>query len=265
MKDKDLQQLIDREFAQLEWTDTQRMHTLQQMHNKEERPIMKRKLIVTLVAAMLLLTLTSTAVAAGLNITTLQDFFDLIYVEVALEGDYQPIVIDKSAVVKPVSQRHTSALVDVQVEEMYLTNDRFYFTIRYTPKDANTLLFAPGVTSIMLDGEEKDYWDLWDHKDLMLLEPITQSIDDPRGRRDPFQLLTSDRVRDPETSAITEMFIFPEDEELTELRHRDGGTLMLNFNVFNLSNHDIERNVLYIDFPRIETIDKDPLNFTAIY
>ncbi len=264
MKDKDFQQLVDREFAQLEWTNAQRLHTLQQMH-KEERPVMKRKFSVAIIIMAILLSMSVTAVAAGVNLTTLQDFFDLIYVEAALEGNYQPIVIDESAVVKPVSQRHTSALVDVQVEEMYLTNDRFYFTIRYTPKDANTLLFASGVTSVMLDGEEKDYWDLWDHKDLTLLQPYTQSIDDPRGRRDPIQLITSQRVRDPETGAITEMFIFPEDEELTELRYRSGGTLMLNFTVDNLRNHDMEWNVLYIDFPRIETIEKDPLNFTAIY
>ncbi len=264
MKDKDFQQLVDRAFAPLEWTDAQRLHTLKKMH-KEERTVMKRKLIVTLVAAMLLLPLTGTAVAAGLNITTLKDFFDLIYAEVDLEGNYQHIGIDESAVVKPVSQRHTSALVDAQVEEMYLTNDRFYFTIRYTPKAANTLLFSSGVTSVMLDGEEKDYWDLWDRKDLLLLEPYTQSIDDPLGRRDPIQLLTSDRVRDPETGAITEMFIFTEEEELFELRSISGGTLMLNFRVFNLSNHDIEQNVLYVDFPQMEMVENDPLHFTAVY
>lgn len=260
MKDKDFQQLIDREFALLEWTDAQRMHTLRKM-NKEERPVMKRRFSVILVAALLLLTLTGTAVAAGLNITTLQDFFDRLYTEATLDV---PIVIDESGVVKPVSQRHTSALVDVQVEEMYLTNDRFYFTIRYTPKEANTLLFAPGVTSVMLDGEEKDYWDLWDRKDLVLLQPSTESIDDPLGRRDPIQLITGQRVRDPETGAITEMFIFTEAEELAELRSRSGGTLMLNFTVFNLSNHDREWNVLYIDFPRIETIESAPLDFTAV-
>lgn len=256
MKDKDFQQLIDREFALLEWTDEQRMHTLRKM-NKEEQPAMKRRFSVILVAALLLLTLTGTAVAAGLNITTLQDFFDRLYTEAVLDV---PIVIDESAVIKPVSQRHTSTLVDVQVEEMYLTNDRFYFTIRYTPKAANTLLFAPGVTSIMLDDVEMDYWDLWDRKDLMLLQPSTESIDDPRGHRDPIQLITGQRVRDPETGAITEMFIFTEEEKLTELRSRSGGTLMLNFTVFNLSNHDREWNVLYIDFPRIETIERDPLN-----
>ena len=261
MKDNAFRQLVDREFAPLEWTEAQRLHTLEKMQ-EEERPVMKRKFALVLIADMLLLTLTGTAVAAGLNITTLQDFFDRLYTEAVLDI---PIVIDESAVVKPVSQRHTSALVDVQVEEMYLTDDRFYFTIRYTPRGANTLLFSSGVTSVTMDGEEKDYWDLWDHKDLMLLQPYTQSIDDVRGRRDPIQLLTGSRVRDPETGAITEMFIFPEDEALTELRYRSGGTLMINFVVDNLRNHDTEWNVLYIDFPRIETIDRDPLNFTEVY
>lgn len=260
MKDKDFQQLVDREFAQLEWTDQQRIHTLRKM-NKEDRPVMKRKFVVVIVAAMLLLTLTGTAVAAGINSFSLQDFFDQLSANRVFDG-YPAPIIDQSAVVTPVSQRHTSALVDAQVEQMYLSNETLYFTIRYTPKAANTLLFGSGVTSVMLDGEEKDYWDLWDCKDLTLLQPYTDSIDDPQGRRDPIQLLTSNRVRDPETGAITEMFIFPEAEELTELYVRNGGTLMLNFLVFNLRNHQIERNVLYVDFPSIDIVERDPLDFT---
>ena len=63
MKDKDFQQMVDHEFAQLEWTDQQRMDTLRKM-NKEERPVMKRKFSVALVVTLLLLTLTGTAVAA---------------------------------------------------------------------------------------------------------------------------------------------------------------------------------------------------------
>ena len=59
MKDKDFQQLVDHELSQLTWSDQQRMDTLRKMH-KEERPVMKCKLSMVLVAVMLLLTLAAT-------------------------------------------------------------------------------------------------------------------------------------------------------------------------------------------------------------
>ena len=68
MKANEFRQLIDHEFAQLEWTDAQRLHTLRQM-KKEERPIMKRKLHVALIVTFILLTLSGTALAAGLNVS----------------------------------------------------------------------------------------------------------------------------------------------------------------------------------------------------
>lgn len=259
MKDKTFQQLVDREFAQLEWTNQQRMDTLRQM-NKEDRPVMKRKFFVVLVAAMLLLTLTGTAVAAGITSFSLQDFFDQWRVD---EG-YKTPIIDQSAVVTPVSQRHTSALVDVQVEQLYLSNEALYFTIRYTPKDANTLLFGR-ITSVIVDGEEKDYWDLWDRKELTLLDAGSVSIDDPRGRYEPIPLIAYDCVRDPETGAITEMYAFRDIEKLTRLRAYTGDTLMLRFRVFNLANHDREWNVIYVDCPQMEAVERDPLDFAHPY
>ena len=260
MKDKDFQQLVDHEFAQLEWTDQQRMDTLRKM-KKEDRPVMKRKFYVVLVAAMLLLTLTGTAVAAGITSFSLQDFFNYWFEEGIFDG-YSVPVIDQSAVITPVSQRHTSALVDVQVEQLYLSNEALYFTIRYTPKAANTLLFGPGVTSVTIDGEEKDYWDLWDHKELTLLDAGSVSIDDPQGRYEPIPLITGTCVRDPETGAITEMYNFRDMEKLTRLRAFTGDTLMLRFQVFNLANHELERNVIFVDCPQMEPAEKDPLDFT---
>ena len=135
MKDKDFQQLVDHEFAQLEWTDAQRMHTLRKM-NKEARLLMKRKFSVALVVTLILLALTGTAVAAGLNISTIQDFFERLKAE-----GYSYATVNEAAVVIPVSQRHTSQLMDIQVDQLYLTDQAFYFTFHLTPKDANTLLF----------------------------------------------------------------------------------------------------------------------------
>lgn len=261
MKDKDFRQLVDHEFAQLNWTDRQRMDTLRKMQ-KEERPVMKRKLSVVLVAAMLLLTLTGTAVAAGLNVYSLQDFFDQWFADENISDGFPTPIIDEAFIVTPVSQRHTSALVSVQVEQLYLSHEALYFTISYTPKAANTLLFGTGLTSIELDGEEKDYWDLWNYEELSLLSPGSVCIDDLRGRQTPLSLITRQRYRNPETGAITEMYILRDEKALTQLRAISGGTLMLRFTVDNLRNHDTEYNVLYIDFPRIETVEKDPLDFT---
>lgn len=261
MKDKDFQQLVDHEFAQLEWTDQQRMDTLRKM-NQEDKPVMKRKFYVVIVAAMLLLTLTGTAVAAGINSFSLQDFFNYWFEDGVFDG-YSVPVIDQSAVITPVSQRHTSALVDVQVEQLYLSNEALYFTIRYTPKDANTLLFGSGATSVIIDGEEKDYWDLWDHKELTLLDAGSVSIDDPRGRYEPIPLITGECIRDPETGAITEMYNFRDIEKLTKYLAFTDDTLMLRFRVFNLANHDTERNVIFVDCPQMEAVERDPLDFTS--
>ena len=231
--------------------------------SKGDDPPMKRKLTVSLALMLILTLLTGTAaLATEMNIFSLQDFFDQLFSDGVFDG-YPAPTIDQSAVVTPVSQRHTSALVDVQVEQLYLSGEALYFTIRYTPKDANTLLFGSGVTSIIVDGEEKDYWDLWDHKELTLLQPGSVSIDDPKGRYEPIPLITGDRVRDPETGAITEMYNFRDIDKLNRLRAFTGDTLMLRFVVHNLANHNIERNVLFVDCPQMEAVERDPLDFTS--
>ena len=263
MKDKDFRELADREFAQLEWTDRQRMDTLRQM-NKEEKPVMKRKLIVVIVTVTLLLTGT-VAVAAGVNSFDLQYFFDHWLDTGKIEREYPAPTIGQSAVVNPVSQRHTSTLVDAQIEQIYLSPKALYFTNRYTPKAADTLLFSAGVTSTVIDGVELDYWDMWDYREYELLEPYSVSISHPDDSHKACQLITGDRVRDPETGAITEMHMIRDSKFLSNLNIADGGTLTLNYRVMDLRNHDMEHNVLYVDFPRIETVEKDPLDFTDLY
>ncbi len=259
MKDKDFQQLVDHEFAQLEWTDAQRMHTLRQMQ-KEERPVMKRKFSVVLVVTLLLLTLTGTAVAAGLNIPTLQEFFDR-YHSLGVTWEIIPDLVNESAVVKPVAQRHTSNLVDVTVDQMYLTDKAFYFTVQYTPKKPDTLLFSINESSITLDGEDKHYWHLWD-QDYELLQVGSISIDDLNGRKDPIQTSYSDCVRDPETGAITQVYAFKDAEDIAFLRVHGGHTLMLRFQVYNLRNHALEWNVFFVDFPQMDLVNTDGTSLT---
>lgn len=265
MKDKDFRQLADREFAQLEWTDLQRMETLRQM-NKEEQPVMKRKLSLSMALVLILALLTGTvAVAAGVNSFDLQYFFDHWFDVGKLERAYPAPTIDQSAVVSPVSQQHTSALVNAQIEQMYLSNKGLYFTIRYTPQAANTLLFSSGVTSTVIDGVELDYWDMWDYREYVLLEPYSVSICFSNDSHNAYQLITGDRIRDPETGAITEMHSIRDSKFLSSLNIADGGTLTLNYRVMDLRNHDMEYNVLHVDFPQIKSVDDDPLDFTDQY
>lgn len=227
---------------------------------------MKRKLTLSTALVLTLVLLTGTvAVAAGMNSFDLQYFFDHWLDVGKIEREYPAPRIDQSAVVSPVSQQHTSALVDAQIEQMYLSHEALYFTIRYTPKAANTLLFSAGVTSTVIDGVELDYWDMWDYREYRLLEPYSVSICLPNDSRNAYQLITGDRIRDPETGAITEMHMIRDSKFLSNLNIADGGTLTLSYRVMDLRNHDMEDNILHADFPQIKTVDDDPLDFTDLY
>ena len=258
MKDNDFRQLVDREFTQLEWTDQQRMDTLRQM-NKEDQPVMKRKLVVVIVAAMLLLTFTGTAVAAGLNITSLKEFFNRYTAFWGAYG-YEAPVLDEAKIAQAKGCRHTSNLVDIIVDQMYLTDEALYFTVQYLPKDPNALLFDGYHNSIMVDGEEKDYWELWDHKELSLLSVNGFTIDDLTGDEPLLNAYYRDSTRDPETGAITQWYMIRSTEQIDYIHPNNSGTMMLRFQVSNLRNHDVEWNVLFIDFPRMEVVKTDTAN-----
>ena len=256
MKDNDFRQLVDHKLAQLTWSDQQRLNTLQKMQ-KEAQPVMKRKLSVVLVAVVLLLTLTGTAVAAGLNITTMKEFFDR-YTNYWQSYGYKAPVLDEAKVVRAKGYRHTSSLVDIIVDQMYLTDEALYFTIQYTPKAPNTLLFDGYHPSITLDGAEKDYWELWEHQELTLLHINGVQIEDLNGEAPTLDCYYSDSTRDPETGAITQWYMFRQPDEINYIRSRTGGTMMLRFEVSNLRNHDVEWNVLFVDFPKLEVVPSVP-------
>ena len=214
MKDKDFQQLVDHELSQLAWSDQQRMDTLRQMQKKEERPVMKRKLSMVIIAVALLLALTGTAVAAGLTIPTLQEFFNLrtkkaYWYNAANDtySFYDAPIVDETATARPLAQRHTSQRVNITVDQLYLTDEAFYFTVLFTPKQENALLFDGGHNSIMLDGKEQYYWNLWDRKEFSLYTIGHMSIDDLVGRNLPIELDYSESQRDPEAGAIAAMLV----------------------------------------------------------
>lgn len=259
MKDKDFQQLVDRNFSQLEWTDQQRLDTLRLMQ-KEERPIMKRKMITVTIVAMLLLALTGTAVATGLNITSLKEFFERYTAEWSRYG-YETPILNEAKIVSPEGYRHTSALVDVTVDQIYETDEALYFTVQYSPKDSNTLLFDGRHNSITLDGEEKRYWRLWDREELSLLNVNGMTLDDLNGIEQPIDVYHQDSTRDPETGAITHLYVYKHPEQLDErIRGKLEHTIMLRFQVYNLRSHDLEWNVLFLDLPKMEIEHTTPGN-----
>ena len=163
--------------------------------------------------------------------------------------------MDETAIARPRAQRHTSQLVNITVDQLYLTDEAFYFTVLFTPKQENALLFDGGHNSIMLDGKEQYYWNLWDRKEFSLYTIGSMSIDDLVGRNLPIELDYSESQRDPETGAIAAMYAFKNAEDIAMLRSWEGGTLMLRFQVQNLRNHDLEWNVLFVDFPRLQKTD----------
>ena len=124
MKDKDFQQLVDHEFAQLEWTDAQRMHTPRKM-NKEERPIMKRKFSVALVVTLLLLTLTGTAVAATYRGVT----------HFLTQNNYDP-----HYVVPPLRSYHTSHRLIVRVVDAFWDGAKLSVAYRIQSLDPNEIV-----------------------------------------------------------------------------------------------------------------------------
>ena len=154
MKDHEFRQLVDREFAPLEWTDEQRMSTLRLMH-QPERSAMKKRFVTILVCAVVLLTTSVTTFAAGANIATIQDF--LARVTHPFDIERVGIPVDESGVCVPVNQRHTSQLVDITISQVYVADHKLYFTTHVTPKDKNTIVYTEASLPVTINGQEQRY------------------------------------------------------------------------------------------------------------
>ncbi len=241
MKANDFQELVDREFASLSWTEQQRLDTLRQM-NKEEHPIMKRKVVFALVLIISVMAMSAAALAVTLNITPIVDFF--------ASWDYlADIGINEEAIVSPRAQRHTSQLMDITVEEMYLTDKTLYFTLHFTPKDDRTLLFPCGSNSIEWNGKTVRYYDLWD-TDLTLLQLGPMEIDD-LNTRNPIELMAMPTFRQERDGSYTLLCSTIDEDTVRYFWSHNGGQLMLRFYFDNCRNIDREWNVVLIDLPAI--------------
>ena len=255
MKDKDFQQLVDHEFAQLEWTDAQRMDTLRKM-NKEERPVMKRKFQIALVFTLILLTLSGTALAAGLTIASIQDFFSLRD-ELALRDLAAPssFTVNQKEVRRPNNQRHTSEIVDFTVKEVYWTNKAVYVFGIMTPKDPNAVLIPTAS-----DAEQNN-------QNVELLKEVKKQKGTPVYTIAALDSLSMPGVIAPECrwlynytrrledGSIAVMSSFPVEDIGFTYSFKAKSTLKSTFVIQNARNKIIEYNTIYFDIPRLEMQD----------
>lgn len=255
MKDNNFQQLIDHEFAQLEWTDAQRHRTLQKMQ-KEAQPMMKRKLHIALIVTLILLTLSGTALAAGLNIAGIQDFFNLRD-ELALKDMAAPssFTVNQKEVRRPNNQRHTSGIVDFTVKEVYWTNKAVYVFGIMTPKDPNAVLIPTAS-----DAEQNS-------QNVELLKEVKKQKGTPVYTISALDTLSMPGVIAPECrwlynytrrledGSIAVMTSFPVEDIGFTYFFKAKSTLKSTFVVQNARNKIIEYNTIYFDIPRLEMQD----------
>lgn len=216
-------------------------------------PPVKRKLHLVPIIAVLLLSLSITALAAGLSIPGLQDFFNRDNHFEYLFG-VPPESIDASAIATPAAQQNTCTLVDMRVEQLYLTDEKLYFTVHYTPKEENTFLFSGSISTVTLDGEEVAYWELWD-TDYHLYSTCRPQLNNP-DVNEPYRYVEHTACyRDPETGAITDLYALPYTEADTALLDPQGGTLTLYCAIEDLRQNKAERSTLVIDLPPLTVVD----------
>lgn len=257
MKDNDFQQLVDREFAPLEWTETQRRTALSKM-KKEEAPV-KRKLTFALIAiiGLMIVSMTSFAVSGGSH--TISDFFADLNAE--REHFYfftedNRMNVTEGGLAAPEDQRHTSELVDVTVQQAYLTDEALYLTIHVTPKAENAVLINRASAPIYYKGEEVRYFDLYRQEDLALLDVTGFAVDyDVYGN--PVMLTEDygDMYQAPDEPGVTHLVVLTHDGDISHLTGLNAPPLVLRFCVTECHTLTHEWNALILDLPAMESID----------
>ncbi len=255
MKDNEFRQLVDREFASLEWTDEQRMNTLRLMR-QPERNIMKKKLITGIAIAMTILLTSLTAFAAGMNIITIHDMLAGLSDQDLRESEII-VPVDENKVASAYHTRHTSDLVDVEITQLYLSGERLYLTASITPTGKDTLVYHEPSLPLTLDGQEMRYFDLYRQKDLTLLNIFCLDIDwedmaFSDTRPGDVELLYSTAIHDEATLGMTLLCVYEWPDTLHALEA--GFRLQASFVVKNARTNNLEWNVLFADVPRMERV-----------
>lgn len=221
--------------------------------SKGDAPPMKSKLKFALIFTVILVLMTTTAVAVTLAIPSIQDFINQDEFR-KREYDYEPFNVDVNAVVKPTNQRHTSQLVNIEIQEAYLTTEAFYVTAHVTPQSKDTVLLTSNLTSIIKDGQELRYFDLYKNEALTLLNISAFRIDSPYPDSDyKLELSYADAYRAPEDDGITFMMVYRVPEDLRYLF--SGSTMMGKFVVDNKRTNDWEFNAIYFDIPKLTRVE----------
>lgn len=257
MKDRDFQQLVDREFAPLEWTDTQRLAALNKI-KKEEAPV-KKKLTFALIAIIALTIVSLTAFAVGGGSHTISDFFTDLNAErehfyFFTEDDR--MYVTEGGLAAPEDQRHTSELVDVTVQQAYLTDEALYLTIHVTPKAENAVLINRASAPIYYKGEEVRYYDLYLQEELSLLDVTGFAVDyDVYGN--PVMLAEDygDRYQAPDEPGVTHLVVLTHDGDISHLTGLNAPPLVLRFCVTECHTMNKEWNTMILDLPTMESID----------
>lgn len=260
MKDRDFQQLVDREFALLEWTEEQRLAVLKQI-NKEEAPV-KKKLAFGLIViiALMIATLTSFAVGGDSHTShTMSDFFSDLNKErehFYFFTDDDRMYVTEGGIATPEDQRHTSELVDVTVQQAYLTNEALYLTIHVTPKAEGAVLVNRASAPIYYKGEEVRYYDLYQQEALTLLDAGDFAIDyDVYGEPVTLTEDYGERYQSPDEPGVTHLVVLTHEEDISHLTGLNAPPLVLRFCVDDCRTHKTEWNTLILDLPSMESID----------
>ncbi len=247
MKDNDFRHLVDREFAPLKWTDTQRRTALNRM-KKEEHPVMKRKAIIAIVLVISIVVMSAAAVAVTSVTPAMQELINQDEHR-AREYDYQPFTVPVEAVVTPLNQRHTSELVNIEATEAFLTTEAFYMVIHITPAQSDAVLWEE-LAPPMENGVELRYFDLYRQKGFPLLTTGTFSLHSPLNAAD-YTLMPdySEVRRDEDGKGIVCLFAYAlPDDELIPL---SSSTVMGKFAVQNCRTTKWEFNAFMFDLPRM--------------
>ncbi|MBQ4581433.1 MAG: hypothetical protein IJA83_12315 [Clostridia bacterium] len=226
--------------------------------SKGDDPPMKRKLTVSLALMLILTLLTGTALAAGLNIAGVQDFFNLRH-ELTLKGMAsgfeEAFQINQQAVVRPSKQRHTSEIVDVNVKEVYCTNKAVYVFAIFTPKDESVIIIPttsdpeqnPQNEQLLRDSlkiKGQQVYTLWAFSNLEMPGIISDSVHVRYGYE-----------RRLEDGSVAVMASYPVDEMRFTYAFKGKSTLQTDFVLTNARNQVKEYNTVYFDLSRLEEQD----------
>lgn len=247
MKDNDFRQLVDREFAPLEWTDAQRLSALNRMQ-KEVHPIMKRKALIAIVLVISIMVVSAAALAVSAGMPTMQEMIDQDEHR-AREYDYEPFTVPAEAVVTPLNQRHTSQLVNIEATEAFLTAEAFYMVIHITPARPDAVLWDQAAP-IVQDGAEVRYSDLYRQKGFPLLTTGTFTLHSPLNAAD-YTLMPdySEVRRDADGKGVVCLLAYAlPDDELIPLH---SSTVMGKFAVQDCRTTKWEYNAFMFDLPRM--------------